>query len=365
MAEAITRRKREIVDRWLDLVQERLENRTVDVADLEDGLEHYLDGIAEALRTREDPGQTDGGALWEEVAREHAVTRVKLGFDITQLIEEFFILRRVIFDIAREERLLSGRRVEAVAELIGEAVRSAVRSYTDARDYATRRAEAEHVAFITHELRNPLTTALVAASDLTGPEDEKRRRELLLRSLRKIEDLIEGVLVTERFQAGEVDPEPVDVALGAVLDDTLVAAETKARAKGLGWVANFDRDLRLRVDPQLTSSAVHNLLENAVKFTDSGRVEVKEEHRDDCVVIHVRDTGPGVPEEDLPSIFEPFQRGHSSKKGSGIGLSIARRAIEIQGGTLQVESKAGSGTHFWITLGVPVKGDVDGKDPHS
>ena len=63
-----------------------------------------------------------------------------------------------------------------------------MKSYTDARDYATRRAEAEHVAFITHELRNPLTTALLAASELTGPEDENRRRELLLRNLRKIED---------------------------------------------------------------------------------------------------------------------------------------------------------------------------------
>ena len=83
-------------------------------------------------------------------------------------------------------------------------------------------------------------------------------------------------------------------------------------------------------------------MENAVKFTDSGRVEVKEEHHGDCVVIHVRDTGPGVPEEDLRSIFEPFQRGHSKKLGTGMGLAIARRAIEIQGGTLQVESKAES-----------------------
>ena len=172
------------------------------------------------------------------------------------------------------------------------------------------------------------------------------------------------MLVTERFQAGEVAPEVADVTLSTVIDEALMAAEAKAKAKGLDWEARFDRDLRLRVDPHLTSSAVHNLVENAVKFTDSGRVEVSEEHRGDCVIIHVHDTGPGVPEEDLRSIFEPFQRGHSKKLGTGMGLAIARRAIEVQGGTLQVESKAGIGTHFWITLGVPVKGDVDGEDSH-
>ena len=170
MADAITRRKREIIERWLDQVRKRLENRTIDAADLENGLEQYLEGISETLQKRENPVRTNGGTLWEEVAREHAATRVKLGFNISQLIEEFFILRRIIFDVAREEGLLTGDRAEAISELISAAVGAAVKSYTDARDYATRRAEAEHVAFITHELRNPLTTALLAASELTGPE---------------------------------------------------------------------------------------------------------------------------------------------------------------------------------------------------
>ena len=176
MADAITRRKREIIERWLDQVRKRLENRTIDAADLEDGLEQYLEGISETLKKRENPVQTNGGTLWEEVAREHAATRVKLGFNISQLIEEFFILRRIIFDVAREEDLLTGDRAEAISELISAAVGSAVKSYTDARDYSTRRAEAEHVAFITHELRNPLTTALLAASELTGPRREPSPR---------------------------------------------------------------------------------------------------------------------------------------------------------------------------------------------
>jgi hypothetical protein len=104
------------------------------------------------------------------------------------------------------------------------------------------------------------------------------------------------------------------------------------------------------LDPVLTRAAVQNLVENAVKYTDEGLVELSLEDRPREVVIHVRDTCHGVSPEELETIFEPFSRGHSRKPGTGLGLAIARRSIEAQGGRIQAESPGDRGCHFWITL---------------
>jgi signal transduction histidine kinase len=111
----------------------------------------------------------------------------------------------------------------------------------------------------------------------------------------------------------------------------------------------------------LTASAVQNLVDNAVKFTDHGEVTFVVEPRDGDVVFHVRDSCAGIDEDDLRLIFEPFRRGHSGKAGTGLGLAIARHAVESQGGTIHVESTPGVGCHFWFILpkeGVPVKEGV-------
>jgi signal transduction histidine kinase len=95
---------------------------------------------------------------------------------------------------------------------------------------------------------------------------------------------------------------------------------------------------------------VQNLVDNAVKFTDHGEVTFRVELLDGEVVFHVRDSCAGIDAEELRLIFEPFRRGHSGKAGTGLGLTIARHAVEAQGGTIHVESTPGVGCHFWFTL---------------
>ena len=135
LGRAISQRSKEIIRRWLELVQQGLKNRQVDAADLEDGLEGYLQGIASAFGKPVTSLEHDGGALWLRVAQEHATTRLSLGFDISQLVEEFTILRRVLFDVARDEGLFSGEQAVTIGEFISAAVVAAVQSYVDARDY--------------------------------------------------------------------------------------------------------------------------------------------------------------------------------------------------------------------------------------
>jgi signal transduction histidine kinase len=123
-----------------------------------------------------------------------------------------------------------------------------------------------------------------------------------------------------------------------------------AARKGIGLGVHYDPAVSLRLDAALTVSALQNLVDNAVKYTDGGFVDVSVETIANGIQIHVRDTCPGISREELSTIFEPFRRGSSTKPGSGLGLAIARHAIEAQGGTIGAESDREDGCHFWIML---------------
>ena len=143
---------------------------------------------------------------------------------------------------------------------------------------------------------------------------------------------------------------PSEVTLGQIIEGALEGARLVAEQKGLVFKASYDPDIEVRIDPLLTRSAIENIADNAVKYTDSGTVAVTVEDRGDQFEVHLRDSCQGLSPEELATIFEPFERGASSKSGTGLGLAIARRAVEAQEGSIRVESRETSGCHFWITL---------------
>jgi len=244
------------------------------------------------------------------------------------------------------------RAVEQVVDLIENAIAAAVQSYADSRDYQQQRREAEHIAFLTHELRNPLSVATLAASRLKKELGDQHRRELDLieRGHQRLRTLIDQVLSNERLELGEVEMRPADISLTDIIDNATRSARLVAAEKGVELDVSCDSDATLFVDANLLTSAVANLVDNAVKFTDHGMVEVVTDVKPDAVLIHVYDNCDGLSDDELRTIFQPFKRGHSNKPGSGLGLAIARRAVESHHGTLQVESLQTRGCHFWITL---------------
>ncbi len=346
----IRRRREDILDRWLHRLQAELDVDRADPTDLKNALPDYLTKLADALERAD---ATAGEQAWMEVARHHAVTRVRLGFDIAELVREFTLLRRVLFEVAREEGVMDNdRQAERIVELIGSATAAAVQSYVDARDYEARRVEAGHVAFITHELRNPLGTAMLTATQLADAPAAKRARlwELLHRSHRRLRDLVDSVLATEEVDAVEVVPSPAKITLEELLGPLTIAAELAAQAKGLTFTATIDPKLVVYVDRDLAVSAVQNVVDNAIKYTDAGGVVITVEEQPTRVVVHVYDSCAGLSEQELSVIFEPFRRGRTGKAGSGLGLTIARRALQAQGGAIGGESAGEKGCHFWLTL---------------
>jgi signal transduction histidine kinase len=358
LADAIVRRRDDIGRRWLERFAESSPHDDATVTELRDAMPMYLMRLAEGLRT-EHTAQRGGSSSWTKVAREHANTRVSLGFDIDQLVQDFIVLRSVIADVLEEEGVLTGvRDAEALADLIDGAIAAAVKSYVASRDFEMRRQAAEHVAFITHELRGPLTNASLATVHLrrgrsVAPEQD-RMLAVIDRNLRRTAELVDQVLLVEQ-DAHALKPQLTNVPLRSVFDETVAAAKLTAEAKGLHLEAHFDPDLVVEVDPKLAVSAIDNVVQNALKYTEAGNIQLDVEDRGDDVVVHVRDSGPGLSHQELGTIFEPFRRGESGagKVGSGLGLAIARRALEAQGGSIHVESERGHGSHFWLTLPKP------------
>jgi signal transduction histidine kinase len=355
LATVLEERSGDIVERWLEtLTRELPQGEELPPSDLRDGIDDYLAKLAQTLHS-ERPIVPGGESAWKDVAREHAETRIRQGFDVSGLVHEFFLLRRVILGIVaeRNEPPLT-EQAAIIADLVGAAVADAVASYVEARDYAMRKAETEHVGFITHELRNPLSAAMNAVTRLAAqPEVIEAAQpvlEVLQRSLGRLHELVDRVLEVERLDAGELTPKPVELPLGRLMNESLQVARENAEKKGLQFQAEFEPDTLMLVDAQLSTSAVQNVVDNAVKFTDEGMVHVNCEERTNDVVVHVRDNCSGLSREEIKTIFEPFHRGHTHHGGSGLGLAIARKSIEAQGGTIGVESPEDHGCHFWLTL---------------
>jgi signal transduction histidine kinase len=297
-----------------------------------------------------------GQAGWLRVASEHAIARIRIGFDIGVLVGEFFLLRRVLFELAREQDPATvDAEGDALNILFEAAIAASVSSYVAARDYRSRQIEAEHIAFLTHELRNPLSVATLALDRLRRVQTAGDRANLIAqieKGQQRVASLIDRVLAAESLEVGARPARPVDTELGPLLDQALLAAHAAATDKHVGFEITLDpsRDTTLRVDPALAAAALQNVFDNAVKFTDEGRIEVHVADELDRVVVEVHDNCDGLSDEELRILFVPFKRGASRRPGAGLGLAIARRAIEATGGTIRAESGGERGCTFWLAL---------------
>jgi two-component system sensor histidine kinase SenX3 len=348
----IARKRGDIERRWFARVCNDLGAANKgEPSELRDGMPDYLEALADTLR--KEGNFVHGVELaWSNMAREHGVTRVQLGFDINQLVHEFVVLRRVIREVAHEAGLRAWTPDTVLTDALDAAISESVQAYVHARDYETRRQQAETIGFLTHELRTPLSAAVMAASTVrrTATPEQQRALEALERSHQRLKALIDSVLLNEKLDAGKFHSRPVDAGLGELIEPAIETARATAQRKGLEFRVTYDRGLRMRLDPGLTRSVVENLVDNAVKYTEHGWIDLSVEDLPDAIVLHVRDTCHGLSPEELRTIFEPFRRGRTQQSGTGLGLAIARRAVETQGGTIHAESPEQHGCHFWVRL---------------
>jgi signal transduction histidine kinase len=216
-------------------------------------------------------------------------------------------------------------------------------------------SEHEVVALVAHELRHPLAAieaALPLLMDAPQPETRQKARRVLERQVEYMRRLVDDLLDAERARRGTLQLETRAIDLRAIVGDVVSTFRLRAQARSvdLAKVAPM-RPVVVKGDPVRLQQVVANVLDNAVKHTPAGgSVRVDLATRLAHAVLIVRDTGKGIPPDVLPHIFEPF-RHHGEGGGLGIGLNVARRLVELHGGTITAQSAgAGHGAEFLITL---------------
>jgi signal transduction histidine kinase len=264
LGDLIDRTRAEIEQRWLERVEiDIVKTPGVSLTHLRDGMPDYLAAMAQLLH-RCGQGELLAGAssAWVRFAREHGVTRVRIGFDITQLIHEFVVLRHVIREIVAEHGGAAGPAEAMLADVLDAAISASVHAYVEARDAELRSRQAENIGFLTHELRNPLTAAMAAAAQLRPhvPPGAVRFADMVDRNHRRIHDLIDSTLLTQKLEAGKMECRPTALRLGELLDGAIEHLRDSCRRKGLHVSVTYDPSLRLCVDPMLTRSALQNVL---------------------------------------------------------------------------------------------------------
>ena len=219
-------------------------------------------------------------------------------------------------------------------------------------------AKSEFLARMSHELRTPLN-AILGFSQLILIDEEDmdpHHRENLQHILSGGEHLLElvnEVLDIAKVESGRMDFSLESVSLGEVIRDVLALIKPLAEEKNLQLYSKMDGDYCVQVDAQRLRQVLINLVSNAVKYNrDKGEIRVVvAEPQQRKIKIYISDTGIGIKAEDLPKLFEPFQRiTEEYAEGTGIGLTISQKLVHAMGGEIGVESEFGKGTSFWLQL---------------
>jgi PAS domain S-box-containing protein len=229
------------------------------------------------------------------------------------------------------------------------------------------RAKGEFLAAMSHELRTPLNAisgyTQLLLMGLSGTLTEEQRTQLgrIQRSQEHLLGIINDILNFSRIEAGQVAYEMGAVAIYDVLDSVAQMVALQVESKRLDLkIGRCARDVVAYADRSKVEQIVLNLISNAVKFTgDGGMIELTCERQQQQIVLKVRDSGIGIPSDQIESIFEPFvQVGRSlakPKEGTGLGLAISRDLARAMRGDLSVESTEGKGATFTLALPVPAE----------
>jgi signal transduction histidine kinase/HAMP domain-containing protein/dihydroneopterin aldolase len=225
--------------------------------------------------------------------------------------------------------------------------------------------KSQFLANMSHELRTPLNAILGYAELLVDgiygvlPERPKGVLERIQNNGRHLLALINDVLDLAKIEAGQLTLTLEDYALPEVVRSVVTATEPLATSKGLKFTTGLQQNMPMaHGDARRVSQILLNLVGNAIKFTEKGEVEVRAAAANGQFVLTVRDTGPGIADADQERIFGEFQQidNTNTRKqgGTGLGLAISKRMVEMQGGTISVESLPGRGSTFRVVLPVHV-----------
>ena len=243
------------------------------------------------------------------------------------------------------------------------------------RAESANRAKDDFLAMMSHEMRTPLNpimgyVSLIQMQPESPPDPEYI--DIIMRSSRRLLNLIDSLLNFSRLQKQIVQVKNSEFNLRAVIDESIRSIQLTNNGNNLilsndstGEYLSCGDDIRIITDKDIISQLLDNLISNACKYTDNGKIFIRYKLRKDLhgmqrLRVEIEDTGIGIPEEKLGVIFDPFVQADTSMtrsyEGAGLGLAICKKLVEILSGDIDVESELEKGSRFWFEVPVRVPG---------
>ncbi len=334
------------------------------------GITPFLDQIiktlqveqtSEPMRSREVSGTSGGGkppvSEISETAAQHGQELLEQGFTLEQVVHDYGDLCQSITDLAFEREVtVEIDEFRTLNRCLDNAIADAVTKYSSERDSNMARQQAqqmnEQLGSLAHELRNYIHMATLALSAIKSGHVALNGSTgaVLNRSLVGLTNLIDHALTEVRITAGATQNQLFSLA--KFIAEIKVSASLEAQTRECSLtVSPVDPLLAVDADRDLLQAAVGNLLQNAFKFTPPHTlVTLNAYAQGDRILIEVEDQGNGLAPDQVETMFVPFTQGDEDKSGLGLGLSISRRSVEANQGSLSVRNIPGSGCVFTINL---------------
>jgi len=360
------------VARTFNYMAEEIEHYVGEIQEQKSRLEAVLEASPEAV-VATDPAEritmvnpaaarmlgirdSDRGRTLEEIGTPHAVLRCLreaaangVAVREVELGEKAYWAYAAQMDRGRPEAAHNGGDTGIIL---------AVRDITEHR--SLEQTKTAFVSDFSHELRTPLTTIQSAIGLLERARDrldplEHRALELADQELKRIRGMVEELLTLAQMDSWKYQLEVGPANMSTVVQTAIESVEAKAQRFGIGIYFDDAGEHKCICDVQKLYQVFLNLLDNAIKYSDSGaRVDVEIEEDESSLTVRIRDTGVGIPEEDLNQLFERFYRVDKDRSratgGSGLGLAISKQIVEMHGGSISVESKVDVGSVFEVRL---------------
>lgn len=235
-----------------------------------------------------------------------------------------------------------------------------VELFRDISEYKRLERERKNIlSMFAHDMKNPVTTSggfllrLLSGKAGTLTEKQQTYLQIIRDELNKVLELITDFLEFSRFETKEYKAILSPFNIEADIYKSIEAAKIEADANDIALIFEIPEKMLpvINADAVMINRVIRNLLGNAIKYTNpGGSVTVRLSDKDDDILVSVTDTGIGIPEDHLPYVFDAFYRVSKDSKGSGLGLTIAKKIVEAHGGRIWVESTHGKGSTFSFTL---------------
>ena len=360
LAELIRRKKNALLKRWREQVRALPSAAHLDIPTLNDHIPALLDELALALEQPSD--KTIAETLKDGTPPEHGIQRFEDGFDITEVVSEYNILRGCVHDLALENDLsLEGKPFHILNRVLDEAIGLAVKTYAEQRAEEVNQRRQEYLAFVAHDLRNPLTAISLAASVLemtlqerTGNAESAQMIKTLHRNVGQLEALVAKVLEENTDGGSEQGVQPVKryFDLWPLVQAIVQGMKPVATSAGTTLLNLVADDLVIFADSSLLRRVFQNLISNAITYSPGGEVRIGGRKIEDAGYTEcwVTDTGKGIPADMLEKVFEKGEGDPERAESTGLGLAIVKSFVEAHGGEVHAESPEGHGTTIRFTL---------------